>query len=116
MASTTRTASRKRKCENCGKMFDPYNHQLYCSPNCRAQAFYWQYKNATGERYGARYAEAPRGKKPAGKKAGGKKKAAGRATAGRRAAGRTTSKRTPAARKSSARPAARRTARGRTAR
>jgi hypothetical protein len=103
MATTTRTAGKKRKCENCGRVFEPYNHQLYCSPNCRAQAFYWQYKNATGERYGARYAEAPR----RGRKAGGKKKAAGR----------TTSKRTSAARKSSARTTgARRTARGRTAR
>lgn len=56
-AARSAARGRMRVCEapNCGQKFEAYvARQRFCSDACRARAFYWDYKNETGERYAAR--------------------------------------------------------------
>ena len=49
----------KRVCEapGCGKSFRAYvDRQRFCSNGCRSRAFYWDFKDKTGERYAAHLA------------------------------------------------------------
>ncbi len=59
-----------RICEapGCGKRYPAYvARQRFCSPVCRARAFYWDFKDTHGERYGARYERAARKNRAVGR-------------------------------------------------
>lgn len=54
--SATRAGSRRCEAPNCSQSFRPKSdRQIYCSPACKVRAFYWAYKEQSGERYAARY-------------------------------------------------------------
>ena len=53
------TRGSRRTCEapGCGKSFRAYvARQRFCSNGCRSRAFYWDFKERTGERYAAHLA------------------------------------------------------------
>jgi hypothetical protein len=51
---TTRGAKRICQAPGCGKTFRAYvDRQRFCSNGCRSRAFYWDFKDKTGERYAA---------------------------------------------------------------
>jgi hypothetical protein len=53
---TSKAGSRRCEAPNCGNTFQPRSdRQMYCSPACKVRAFYWKFKEQSGERYAARY-------------------------------------------------------------
>jgi hypothetical protein len=56
-SATARGSRRLCEAPGCGKSFRAYvDRQRFCSNGCRSRAFYWDFKDKTGERYAAHLA------------------------------------------------------------